>query len=177
MTTNTKQSLEIDAFLEKMECQKRFSLTSESVVRKIRMASIFTLITISAFLFLVIIGNTITFPRVIIYLLITASIWSSLFLGAKYFHTACIKGESLILTDFSSKSTVTSVNSVKDVKSYRILGFQFTRLKYVLDGKSHLICVTGSRMGSTIPVDYFILQAKMWSKKKKANRKPGSVLA
>lgn len=177
MTVNTKQSLEIDAFLENMECQKRFSLTSESVVRKIRMASVFTLITISAFLFLLIIGKTFTFPRVVIYLLTTSALWSVLIIGAKYFNTACIKGESLILTNFSSKSVVTSVNSVKEVKSYHLFNFQFTFLKYVLDGKSHLICVTGGRNGSTLSVENFIIQAKVWSKKKKANRKPGSVLA
>lgn len=111
-----------------------------------------------------------------ILLISITSLWAIFFIGYKYLHTISIKGETLIIKSFASSPIVTSINSVKNAMSYNILGVQFTSLTYVLDGRLHKIFVIGSRIDSKISVARLIREAKSWSKKKKANHKPGSVL-
>ncbi len=48
--------------------------------------------------------------------------------------SVAVKGDTLILNSYDKRSLVTSLRSVKSVRTVNILGVHFTRLKYKLDG-------------------------------------------
>ena len=90
-------------------------------------------------------------------------------------HSTSIKGDTLIIQSLSHKNIVTSIRSVKKITSLRIVGFQFTKLHYFLDGKKRTSLLINAPGTFPFSAAKFIQLAISKSKKTKANNKPGSV--
>jgi hypothetical protein len=52
-----------------------------------------------------------------------------------------VKGDILLISRLFKPCTVTSLNSISEIKTYRFLKFTFTRLTYYIDGKKGNILV------------------------------------
>ena len=101
-------------------------------------------------------------------------IWfsSALFLGiltvylvGKRSCIASLKGETLIFKGIDSKSTITTLASVRKAHTFHLLGIRITRLKYSLDGQLRSLLVFGNPAGMNTSIDELILHAKRSKKK------------
>jgi hypothetical protein len=104
----------------------------------------------------------------------TQLMWSSLlvFLGiitvylvGKRSCIASLKGETLIFKGIDSKSTITTLGSVRTAHTVQLLGIHITRLKYSLDGQLRSLLVFGNPAGMTACIDELIIHAKQSKKK------------
>ncbi len=101
-------------------------------------------------------------------------IWTSFFvlLGVLTTYLICkrsciasLKGETLIFKGIDSKSTITTLGSVRTAHTFHLLGIRITRLKYSLDGKPRNLLVFGNPSGMTASIDELISHAKQSKKK------------
>lgn len=83
---------------------------------------------------------------------------------ARRARVAALKGDSIILKGIDSKSTVTSINSIRRANSYQILGIPVTHLNYTLDHQKKSSLVFGSPSGMKSPLDQLIRHAKKCKK-------------
>ena len=85
-----------------------------------------------------------------------------------------LKGDTIIFNSLDNKSSVTSIRSIRKIKSKSALGIQWTKLNYNLDGvpRSTVILnrIADSRMNPELA-----LRKALEINKKKANHKPGPV--
>ena len=85
-----------------------------------------------------------------------------------------LKGDTIIFNSLDNKSSVTSIRSIRKIRSKTALGIQWTRLSYMLDGvpRSAVILnrIANSRMNPELT-----LRKALEINKKKANHKPGPV--
>jgi hypothetical protein len=77
---------------------------------------------------------------------------------------AALKGDTLILKGIDSKSTVTSIGSVRRASSFQIFGIPITHLDYILDHQRKTSFVFGAPSGFKYPVDKVIAHAKKCKK-------------
>ncbi|PIE86998.1 MAG: hypothetical protein CSA03_01950 [Bacteroidetes bacterium] len=77
---------------------------------------------------------------------------------------AALKGDTIILKGLDDHSTVTSIKSVKQARSFQILGIQVTRLSYIVDKKQRSSLVFGSPAGLQTATATLIQHAKKWEK-------------
>lgn len=88
-----------------------------------------------------------------------------------------IKGDTLILNNSKRNHLVTSIRSIKKIRSFSFLMFQITRFSFKLDGKNRSnVLITRANSFSFSP-EHLLRKAIELSKKQKANHKPGSVTA
>ena len=80
-----------------------------------------------------------------------------------------IKGDTLILNSLGKKSKVTSLRSIKNVKTRSFAGLQYTNLKYTLDGKKEMVVFIGRSSYLPFSPENTIKEAVKFSKKRKAN--------
>ena len=101
-------------------------------------------------------------------------IWLSLILFAGIFTVymvgkrsciASLKGETLIFKGIDSKSTITTLGSVRTAHTFHLLGIRITRLKYSLDGRLRSLLVFGNPAGMNASIDELISHAKQSKKK------------
>ena len=85
-------------------------------------------------------------------------------LVARRARIATIKGDSIILKGIDSKSTVTSIKSVKKADSYYVFGVQITCVKYILDEQKKSSLVFGAPSGINTSLDQLIRHAKTCKK-------------
>lgn len=83
----------------------------------------------------------------------------------------------MILKSLNKKSKVTSLRSVKSVHTKSVLGMDWTRLDYTLDGRAESAVFLGHSNNIPFSPEETIKEAVYWSKKRKANLKPGPVSA
>lgn len=89
-----------------------------------------------------------------------------------------VKGDTLILKNYKKRSLVTSLRSVKKIRTISLPGIYITKLVYNLDGKNRSTLVVNRSWAVTNTPEKLINKAIELSRrerKKKANRKPGSV--
>jgi hypothetical protein len=77
---------------------------------------------------------------------------------------AALKGDTLILKGIDSKSTVTSIRSVRKASSFQIFGVPITHLDYILDHQRKTSFVLGTPSGFKYPLDKVIAHAKKCKK-------------
>ena len=77
---------------------------------------------------------------------------------------AALKGDTLILKGMNSKSTVTSIKSVRRASSFQILGVPITHLDYTLDQQRKTSFLFGTPAGFDYPLDKVIAHAKKCKK-------------
>ncbi len=85
---------------------------------------------------------------------------------SKRLRSASIIGDSLILKNSKRKPYLTTLNTIKKVRSYSILSVQCTQLDYHLDGKRHKTILIGNPPEISITLDKFFINAKHWCKNK-----------
>lgn len=90
--------------------------------------------------------------------------------------TTTLKGDTIIFNSIDNKSSVTSIRSIRKIKSKSALGIQWTKLNYNLDGTTKSAIILNRIAHSTINPEQTIRKALEISKKK-ANHKPGPVTA
>ena len=78
---------------------------------------------------------------------------------------AALKGDTIILKGINSKSTVTSIKSVRCASTRQIFGVQVTRLEYTLDHQKQSSFVFGGPAGMKTTLDQLIQHAKKCRKK------------
>ena len=165
-------------FLQSLKEGKRIHLASKHSIKFHKKLLVLAPLTILALSYFIIIGTTLEINLLLGYLALTVLTLILSLLAFRRFSAASFVGDTLILKSiFSSCSVVTSVNSVKTVQTRTLAGLSFTFVNYVLDGKQQRVIILGRRSDSTWTCEQFILKAKLWSKEKKANHKPGSVIA
>lgn len=116
--------------------------------------------------------------------LLTAGISGGLFFFALLFlrfisrqsYVISIKDDTIIHTRADDRSFVTSVKSIGHLKSYKMIGFVVTRYQWNLDGMyKNSIIISKWQGNDNTPKT--ILKGVIRKYKKKANHKPGSVIA
>ncbi len=93
----------------------------------------------------------------------------------KHVKSAYLKGDALIFQSFDKSSKVTSLRSVRKVSSTSFLGLEWIRLDYHLDGLHNSVLIVCSNFSKSNSPKKILNEAIVWSKKRKANHKPGSV--
>jgi hypothetical protein len=89
-----------------------------------------------------------------------------------------VKGDTLILKNYHKRSLVTSLRSVKKVRTFRLPGVYVTRLEYNLDGVNRSTVIVNRSWTVAHTPEQLMRKAIDLSRKerkKKANHKPGSV--
>ena len=98
-----------------------------------------------------------------------------IYYSARNLSSAAIKGDSLIMNSLTNPSKVTSLRSIRRVKTQGALGVSVTKINYSLDGRNNTVMfVSASRALPTQP-NVILKNAIKKSKKRKANHKPGPV--
>lgn len=90
--------------------------------------------------------------------------------------TTTLKGDTIIFNSIDNKSSVTSIRSIRRIKSKSALGIQWTKLNYNLDGVSKSAVILNRIANGSINPELTLKKALELSKKK-ANHKPGPVTA
>jgi len=93
----------------------------------------------------------------------------------KHIKSTYMTGDTLIFKSFDKTSKVTSLRSVRRVKTKSVLGIHWTRLDYNLDGMSNSVLIIDPIFSKSTRTEHVLSEAIDWSKKRKANHKPGSV--
>lgn len=89
-----------------------------------------------------------------------------------------VKGDNLILNSFDNRSLVTSLRSIKSIRTTHFLLFHFTSLQFKLDGIDRTTIVINRPWAVEARPDILVKKAIALSKdnrEKKANHKLGSV--
>lgn len=163
------------AFLELLTQKRRVEITPLNCLQRLKVFGlVMVLFTVSlSSLLLFQYGLTFfTLSSALVLLLVT--------LGVIYYFririkSLAIKGDMMIINSFDNKACVTSIRSIKTVRTNTIFGFQWTNIDFKLDGVTRS-CLFVNRI-SSVPVspEIAIKKALQISKKRKANHKPGSV--
>lgn len=105
-------------------------------------------------------------------------IGSTLFFHRKI-RSAAIKDGFLLMKTISGKSKVTSLRSIKNLRTRSFLGMQLTKLRYNLDGGNHTgLIITIVNSNRYTPEEIIRRELHAYEEfKKKANLKPGPVSA
>ena len=161
--------------LADLQAKKRVDLTPENYHTQIKrfflLIFLFTL-SIAGVILLILGINTISIS-IALFCLITCGI--TIRSLHKRIRTTSIKGNTIIINSLDNKPVVTSIRSVRSVKSKMFLGFEWTTFKYKLDGQKYYSLILNRSNDLPFSTETFIKKAIVMSKKEKANRKPGSV--
>lgn len=94
----------------------------------------------------------------------------------KKIRSASIKDGFLLMKTASKVSKVTSLRSIKNLKTKTILGIQITKLRYNLDGGNHTgVIINTANSKHSSPEALIKKELFAYEEKKKANHKPGPV--
>jgi len=155
--------------------RKRVGVSPKNYLKKLRFISLF-------FLFVVISLSVINaYINGLTYLgILTSGAALILVLGAGcyfqcYAKSTAVKGDNLIINSLSNPSCVTSLRSVRNVRTKSFLGIQWTNLNYNLDGITKKVVILNRATSVTVPPEMAIKKAIRLSKKQKANHKPDPV--
>ena len=81
-----------------------------------------------------------------------------------------VKGDSLILKNYQKRSLVTSLRSIKTVRTYCLPGIHITRLVYNLDGRDKKVMIINSSWAVVNTPEKLIRKAMHLSKEEKRKR-------
>jgi len=156
--------------------KNRVYITSKSYLKRIQVACAIVAGAAAVSGVLVLLGMGVTFISLgilggigIITLLIIRSLW-------KNARSVSLKAGNLILKAMNNQNVVAPLGSIRKVKSSAVLGWQYTQVRYHLDGGlSHFFFITKS--AEMTPEQLIKAEIKISrERKKEANRKPDSVL-
>ena len=157
--------------------RKRVDITKKNYFTLIRGIS-FVL-----FLFIVLTNITFLYYNRLTYFSLAISGGSILIFGfvfrklLKNTSSTSIKGDTLILNNSHNRSCVTSLRSIKRVKTASLFNIHVTHLYYNLDGRDRKTLIFTRKRAFTYTPEKLLKKAIELSKKQKANHKPGPVTA
>ena len=93
----------------------------------------------------------------------------------KKIQSTSVKGGTLILNTLDNKNKVTSLRSIKKIRTKSALGLQWTSLSYNLDGRDQNAIIVNKASAVPVLPETAIKKAIALNKKEKANHKPGPV--
>lgn len=107
--------------------------------------------------------------------LIILSSVAIIYYSLKKLKSAVIQGDTLIVQSIDGNSKVTSLRSIRKVKTRSAFGVSMTKINYSLDGQTNNVVFIN--MAHTMPLkpDVILNNAIEKSKKRKVNHKPGPV--
>ena len=155
--------------------RERIDLTSKNYFSMLRNISLTTFLLIILFDVMLMSYFDISLIVQGINLVILGLVGLSLLKLLKKTSSTSIKGDTLILKNSSNMPCVTSVNSIKRIKTVSVLFIQITYLYYNLDGKNRKTYIFTRKNAYSFTPEYLLKKAIELSKKQKANHKPGSV--
>lgn len=149
----------------KLRANSRVDLYDKNYLHRVKWIFPVVLLTALTSLSILFFMGSISQKQLVIFSLFSIGLLFLIKIIAKRAHIAVLKGDSIILRDIDSRSTVTSINSVNHASSFRFFGIQITRLIYTIDHqkKSSLLFGTPSDMNTSI--DLLIGHAKKHRKK------------
>ena len=125
---NDKRIL-IDCLLHR----KRIDFSSDNYFKHLKTAFLFLFSIAMLSSFYVIFSYGLTYPALLIcFGIIVASL--TIYYPLKRTRTTSIKGDTLIMNDINNQSCVTSIRSIRKVKTTRFLGLYKTEITFHLDG-------------------------------------------
>ena len=157
--------------------RKRVDITSTNY-RKITKAML--LLATTAFIaaaIYILISTRLTYGLLFFAGAVTGASLTILYYLYRHIQAASLKGDTLILSSLNQKNKVTSVRSIKKVKTSSFLGIQFTDMVYNLDGSNNRAIIITLASRAAVKPEKFIKKAMQISLKERANHKPGSVSA
>lgn len=157
--------------------RKRVDITTKNYFSFIRGMSILL------FLFIVLVNCTFLYFNEVNFLSVGISTGNLLLFGMifrnilKNTSSTSIKGDTLILNSSNNKPCVTSLRSIKRIKSFTFFTIQITQLYYNLDGRDRKTFIFTRKNAYSYSPENLLRKAIKLSKKQKANHKPGPVTA
>lgn len=160
--TTIKDDLAV--FTAKLSANKRIDLYDKNYLLRIKwtfpLLLLITLITLSVLFS----TGAMNQSQLIISSILAIAVLSIVQIICRRARVAAIKGDTIILKGIDSKSTVTSIRSVKKANTFQIFGLQITRLKYILDQQKKSSLVFGAPSGINASLDRLIHHAKTCKK-------------
>ena len=155
--------------------RKRIDITSKNYFSVIRKICFVTFLLILFLNFTLLYFNEITF-------LSLAVVFGNLLLFGLIFRnllhrtsSTAIKGDTLILNSSNNKPCVTSIRSIKRIKTISLFNFKITCLLFNLDGRDRKTLIFTHKNAHSFLPEVLLRKALELSKKQKANHKPGPV--
>ena len=165
------------ALLDLIFSRKRVDITSKNYLRSVKQflsaCSLCSVVSVGLLLWFVGLNYLSIVISVVIFSLTLAL---TRFL-TKNIRSTSVKGDTLILTSVDKNSAVTSIRSLKKIKTTNFLGFEITKLNFNLDGRNRSSIIINRQGSYPFTPEHSIRKAYELSKKQKANHKPGSVTA
>ncbi len=161
--------------LKRLENREKFFITSSHYLKKWNVIFYVVALTVLAVDFFIVLTLGKTFFAIGLVFIVSILPVLFVFYLRKHIKSTYMTGDTLIFKSFDKSSKVTSLRSVKSVKTKSILGFHWTRLDYKLDGMSNSVLIIDPIFSKSTTPEYILSEAIDWSKKRKANHKPGSV--
>lgn len=156
--------------------RKRIDITPSNYLSKFKLLIVCILLVSIIFDVYLILCFRISFLTIGLMLITTVPAIMVTILLKKSAKATSLKGDTIIFNSLDNKSSVTSIRSIRKIRSKTALGIQWTRLSYMLDGvpRSAVILnrIANSRMNPELT-----LRKALEINKKKANHKPGPVAA
>lgn len=148
----------------KIRANTRVDLYDKNYLHHIKLTFPLLLLTALISLSLLFFIGSISQTQLMILSLVSIAILLVFQVIAKRARIAALKGDTIILRGINSKSTVTSINSIKAASSFRLFGVQVTRLTYILDHQKRSSLIFGAPSGMNTSMDQLIRHAKKCKK-------------
>lgn len=162
--------------LSQLLSRKRVDVTSKNYISQIRTITFIFFALIVSFISFYLYSTDLTLSTIAIAGASMAILGGILYLLRKQISGTAIKGDTLILSKDNKKFCVTSLRSIKDIKTFSFLVFQVTKLYYKLDGRTQSTLIFTVKNRYQFTPETLLRHAVMLSKKQKANHKPDPVL-
>ncbi len=162
--------------LSQLLSRKRVDVTSKNYINQIRNVSLLFFALIIVFIGFYLYVNNLTFVTIAVAAATLVFFGGILIFLRNQISGTAIKGDTLILNKDNKRFCVTSLRSIKEIKSFSLLFFQVTRLHYKLDGRTQSTLIFTVKNRCQFTPETLLRHAVILSKKQKANHKPDPVL-
>ena len=161
--------------LSQLLSRKRVDVTSKNYINQIRLITFIFFALIVSFICIYLYFTDLTITTVAAAAVVIGVFGGVLHLVRKQISGTAIKGDTLILNKDNRRFCVTSLRSIKNIKSSSFLMFQLTRLNYKLDGRTQSTLIFTVKNRYQFTPETLLRHALELSKKQKANHKPDPV--
>src|SRR5690606_12274084 len=158
--------------LSQLLSRKRVDVTSKNYINQIRMISFLFFALIVAFISVYLYLTDLTLITIGVAVASLVVFGGILFLLRKQISGTAIKGDTLILNKDNKRFCVTSLRSIKEIKTFSFFVFQVTKLYYKLDGRTQSTLIFTVKNRYQFTPETLLRHAVILSKKQKANHKP-----
>ena len=121
--------------LSRLLNRKRVQITPENYLMRVNSSLLGFFVLTLLFSFYVLVNFRLSFLTISIALGVTIIVGGSILFLKQKINSTIIKGDTLILNSFNNSSKVTSLRSIKRIKTKTVLGMQWTNINYSLDGR------------------------------------------